>query len=330
MKASPPFTDGERRSHIKTYLRHAEQSPWLTLDPSRGHEAPAPMRELASLMRGLVAIAESDGPDSGAARDLAAELGGVVLAISDASDFSGAPFPTWRRRGGRLGRLSDAALSALEACGELETAVRGGWVLLTERPEEHFFDTGLVGEAMVELHTVTEDERFLAWAEAAGDWLAEQPVSPNFNYNAFPAFLHLALFDDTGEAVHLQRAAGRLERGVLPGMIATGADAGHWVDPHNERLVYRAIMARTLAVAAREGKKLEPAARLATEAIAEQLARDGHSIPEEIVELCEALGSDRSPAAEAVCDRAHSFARTAIRDGKGTLSAATAYALLAD
>ncbi|MDJ0992516.1 MAG: hypothetical protein QNI90_03015 [Dinoroseobacter sp.] len=135
---------------------------------------------------------------------------------------------------------------ALQRCGRLEESIRNDWFVVDEAVEEYFFDTGKVGEALVELDRINPSDRYAVWILGASNWIEEQVISVNFNYNAFPANFHSEVFRTNGDAHHLDLALDRLLYGVLPGMISAGEDTGHWVDPHNERIVYRTIMLRAM------------------------------------------------------------------------------------
>lgn len=226
-EAAARFSPPDRRTHasaltavvtdsaIVAYLEAAEtQSWWRAPPPPAPPDVPYALRVPADMIRGLVAIAEAYPSHRERALGLARSAGDYLLSASDEAGVAYAPFPFWQGREGRLGDLSDRMVERLRACGALEQNVRNGWFVVTEKPEEYFFDTGRVGEALAELYAVTGEARYLAWIENATRWLSAQPLSTNFNYNAFPANFHADAFLATGDARQLEFALDRLRYGV--------------------------------------------------------------------------------------------------------------------
>ncbi len=241
------ITPSMRQRAVRLYLDAVRNDSWWLQDPTpTPPEIPRPLRRPAEMIRGLIAVALSYPDARAEALDLAAAAADYLVGASREAGVRYAPFPYWRNKPGRLGELSERMARALEACGELEANIRNGWFTVAAVPEEYFFDTGLAGEALAKLARYAPQDRYTAWLSAASDWLAQNPLSPNFNYNAFPAQLHAATFVLTGDGAERERAMDRLTYGVIPGMIAQGEDTGHWIDPHNERLAYRAIMVRSM------------------------------------------------------------------------------------
>jgi hypothetical protein len=220
---------------------------WRSPTPLAPPEIPAPLRFPARIARAFLILAELDPDNSERFNVNAAAAGDYLIRASTEAQFSAAPFPYWRGREGRLGMLADRMAQRLERCGGLDAAVRQGWFVVESAPTEYYFDTGLGGETLALLYRKTGERRFLETAVEWGDWAHQQPLSPNWNYNAFIVGFFVELFLATEDAAWLERALDRARFGVLPGLIQVGQDAGHFVDPHNERIAYRVIIARSLA-----------------------------------------------------------------------------------
>ena len=308
---------------LDRYLVHASAHA-DELERTSPPNLPSPLRAHADTLLGLTVIAEAVPERRGEARAVAVRLADALVAASGAAGVPYTPFPHWRGRGGRLGELADRATAELEACGGLEAASRGGWLVVGARPDEFLFDTGRVGEAVAAMPADWRSDRHEAWLREAGAWMRGLPPAPNFNYNAFAADLHLG----AGEGAEAVR---RVRGGVLPGLIADGPDAGRWVDPHNQRLVYRMIMARTLARAgALEDPEIDRALRLALAAIETDLrALGGIAHPEEMIRLYAALDARPEPVAHDATLRAGAerHADLSILDGRAKSQSAVAYRL---
>lgn len=187
---------------------------------------------------------------------------------------------------------------------------RGGWLVFAHLPAEYFFDTGLAGEALLAVYEATGAPRYLTAATAAADWADAQDITPNWNYNAFITSFFVALHHSTKDVSWLDRAVARARLGVVPGMLVDGPDAGHWRDPHNERIAYRAIMARAqvslagaLAAAGpdrhAEAEEMTLAAQRAVAALETQMekAQGLTSVPA-MAELYAAMASARANGAD--------------------------------
>lgn len=289
------FSDEELVELAGLYIEKSRAESWWLRDvpPS---EAPSPLRAPATMIRGLLAIAEGFPEHRHEAIALVSEAADYLLQASEDSGFPGAPFPYWRDRDGRLGGLSEKLAGHLEACGKLEQSVVNDWFVVPGIAEEYYFDTGRVGEAIAEIIRVHPDTSYQTWAMEAAAWLDDKPISTNFNYNAFIVgfFADLAMATDDD---NLHKAVDLAFHGVLSGMTQTGEDAGHWRDAHNERVVYRTIMVRYLiqlaeAVALsgnQEGLRAEElylSTSLALHALeADMRKAGGIASPEEMIEI---------------------------------------------
>ncbi|MEP3226586.1 MAG: hypothetical protein ABJO01_11470 [Parasphingorhabdus sp.] len=238
---------GQIDEAVTQYLDEIEQQNWWIRNPDLSpSKSPAALRVPADMIRGLLAIARHHPMHRARAMDMAKRTGDYLVEASDQAGVPYAPFPYWRGKSGRLGELSEKAAQMLQQCGALDNAIRKDWFVVEAVPEEYLFDTGRVGEALSELYQVTGDARYRAWLDDAATWVSGQPLSANFNYNAFSVAFLAQLYLATGERIHLDHAVEKMQFGVLSGMIDVGSSAGHWIDAHNERLVYRLIMVRSL------------------------------------------------------------------------------------
>jgi hypothetical protein len=271
---------------VVAYLTAAErESWWRAQNPPAPSDIPHALRMPADMTRGLIAIANAYPNHRARALSLAIDAGDYLIAASRDAGVPYTPFPLWRGRDDRLGALSQRMVARLTRCGQLRQNTRNGWFVVSEKPEEYFFDTGRAGQALSELYILTRDERYRGWIIGATAWLSAQPISANFNYNAFPASFHAAAFEATHDPAQLSRALDRLRFGVLSGMIASGSDAGQWIDAHNQRIAYRSIMLRAMIETrlaalkapapadAAELERLDAAIRLALDALETQMSK---------------------------------------------------------
>lgn len=225
---------------------------WQLRDPPTGDKALTPLRVPASLLRGA-AMGLSARPEQEDLYRERAELAASYLMLAQIQGGIGVyPTPAWEGDSSdRVRTLTDRFVKRARRDGVLETVVRNGWIVDDRNGAGDLqFDNGLSGEAMLAWHAVSPNPDVLASAKRAGDWAMSQPLSANFNYNGFSAAFLAKLGQATGEQRYIDESTARARLGVLPGMIMDGPFAGHWIDPHNERLVYRLIMIRQLAAVA--------------------------------------------------------------------------------
>ncbi len=267
-----------------------ERSWWITERKLAAKDIPQPLRAVASMIRGMLAIARTYPDCRNEAAMIARSGGDYLLSCSSEAGFAGAPFPYWRGRHGRLGELSEKLSLKLEKTQSLNKCLVNGWLVVPSLPCEYYFDTGSVGEALLELYEATGDSRYLKWVEIASSWAKAKPISPNYNYNSFIATMDAKLFIVTGDIGYLKQAVERTTCGVIAGEIETGPYAGHFIDPHNERIVYRKIITHGLivvstalakdksgAITQSEKERIYRATALATAALIEQMKVRGYS-----------------------------------------------------
>lgn len=224
---------------------------WELRDPPTGDKARSPLRSAAALLRGA-AMAIAARPDQAEIYRRHGELAASYLILAQNQGGNGVyPTPAWEGdASSRVSTLTDRFVKRARRDGVLDKVVRNGWIVDDRGAGDLQFDNGLSGEAILAWRFVSPKLDYIASAERSGDWVIAQPLSTNFNYNGFSAAFLAALGQATGDARYLDEAVARVRLGVLPGMIQDGPFTGHWIDPHNERLVYRLIMIRQLAAVA--------------------------------------------------------------------------------
>ncbi|MBZ0165233.1 MAG: glycoside hydrolase family 127 protein, partial [Candidatus Omnitrophica bacterium] len=120
--------------------------------------------------------------------------------------------------------------------------VEGTWIIDDLGEGDLQFDNGICGLAMIAAYELSGDEGFLESARRAAEWAITRPLVPNWNYNAFSARLLARLYVTTRDSRYLEEARRKFQLGVLPGQTETG----RWLDPHNARTPYHAILATAL------------------------------------------------------------------------------------
>lgn len=236
--------------HLRTYWRTAEQQMWwLTAPSGPGTAAETPLRVPAAVLRASAMAARYDAAEKARYVDLGRKTATYMRSAQTAAGNGVFPVPAWEGASqDRVRALTDRFMRQARERGDLHTVTRDGWIVDDRGSGDLQFDNGLAGEALLLFHEVDPEPAYLDAAVRSGAWALRQPLSPNFNYNGFTAAFLARLFRATNESKYRDEAVARIRLGVLPGMIPDGRHAGHWIDPHNERLVYRLIMIRQIAV----------------------------------------------------------------------------------
>ncbi len=184
-----------------------------------------------------------------------------------------------------------AQAAAAVAKGEKQglTMVERGWVIEDLGDGGLNFDNGMCGAVLLHGYALTGDARYLAAAERAGEWARSRRLAANFNYNGFSGVLLARLYRVTRDPKWLQAAIEVFDFGVLSGQLANG----RWIDPHNAKIQYHAILCAQTAeylLALREAGHARVAAvethlRRSLDNLAEELTRYGTNNAEESLPL---------------------------------------------
>ncbi|MFM8619498.1 MAG: hypothetical protein ACKOE8_12350 [Opitutaceae bacterium] len=211
-------------------------------------EMKAPLREVASVISGQAAAARArlDGAERGLA--MAKEAADFLVWAQEQAGAGCYPFPAaCGTSRARAMEVASRFLAQAEKAGRLSEVARNGWVFEDLGDGGLQFDNGECGVAMIDLHAVTGEQRYLDSARRAADWALSRPLCANWNYNSFSVRLLARAYAATGDPRYLDAAVSKARLGMIPGQLADGARAGRWVDPHNARPAYHYIMMAALA-----------------------------------------------------------------------------------
>lgn len=247
-----PLDAGEAQSLAAAALPRLEALRWwrVGMDPRR---LGRPLREPAAVLIGALALGEAAGTEAARRRALAlaTEAGEFLLWAQAEAGGTLCPFPASRGVADSAPfRASATFLQAAERAGQLATVTRNGWIVADLGDGGLQFDNGECGAALLALHAATGEVRWLDAARRMGEWALAQPLSVNWNYNAFSVHLLAELHGATGELRWLEGALDKARFGVMPGQLRDGPNAGRWLDPHNARPAYHYILLRGLAALA--------------------------------------------------------------------------------
>lgn len=123
-------------------------------------------------------------------------------------------------------------------------AFEDGWVIDDFGDGGLQFDNGVCAVAML---AAFEQFGTAAYRESAGRacrWAVGRPVVPNWNYNAFSVWALARCVEVAKREEFRAPAVRKAVLGILPGQLP----GGRWLDRHNSRTVYHAIILRGLAV----------------------------------------------------------------------------------
>jgi hypothetical protein len=122
-------------------------------------------------------------------------------------------------------------------------AFQKGWIIDDFGDGGLQFDNGVCAAVLIEAWEQLGEDRYREAARRACRWAAGRPVVPNWNYNAFTVWAMARHSMLTGSREFVESAIEKARLGVLPGQLPDG----RWVDQHNARTVYHAIILRGLA-----------------------------------------------------------------------------------
>ncbi len=183
------------------------------------------------------------------------------------------------------GLKSQAAALVVEGTKHGIKMTEGAWMIDDLDEGGLQFDNGEAGAALLYAYALTHDNKYLNSARRAADWAIGRRLVPNWNYNSYSGWLLARMYRVTGERKYLDAAIDKFEVGVLPGQM----ENGRWVDQHNARPQYHALMIRNLveySLALEQAKDSRAAevrskTKLALGSLAEEAIRYGSSNAEE-------------------------------------------------
>lgn len=245
-----PLTPDEADAFVAPALKRMRASAWWRRDPEPAALA-HPLREAAEVALAALAMRDASPRNATQALSLATEAGEFLLRAQREAGTGGFPFPASRGLSEAAPfRASRRMLERAEREGRLDRVVRGGWMIDDLGDGGLQFDNGECGVAMLALHRATGDARYLDAARRAADWAMAQPLSTNWNYNAFSVHLLAETYRATGEVRYRDAAWDTARHGAIPGQLRDGPRAGRWRDPHNARPAYHYILLRGLVALA--------------------------------------------------------------------------------
>lgn len=152
------------------------------------------------------------------------------------------PFPDLRTYNDPV--FSSIIQNFLLSCGpDSVNVLQNGWIIDDRGTGEFKFDAGVIANAYYEAFYYTGLDRFKNTAISIGNYLRSLALNSNFNYNSFVSLGLTRAYQLTNDASYLDRAFENMRLGIYPGQI----DNGRWMDGHNARSVYHAIMIRNCA-----------------------------------------------------------------------------------
>jgi hypothetical protein len=269
-----PATVDTARTYLEKYRsRHAariEQAIATVAEPTKQE---AGLRQLATLViANAQLIAAGEQPRETLRHELLRAADALLRVQRPNGLF---PFPDIRAKSEFFGRLIRDLLA------KHPDALADGWLVSDGGRGDLQYDHGLCGVALLEAFALTSDQKYLAAAQRAAGWVKTQPIVTNWNYNSFSVWFLARLALVTGQREWLDEAVHRCQLGLLPGQLANG----RWIDPHNAKLVYHAILCRALVEVAIAGRKLgvpvdaiEQAARAGLDNAAQEILTQGVSV----------------------------------------------------
>lgn len=196
-----------------------------------------PLRAGAEVAVGLLKIAfyESDGARSIAYANWAKR---ALDSLKTMQLSSGAfPFPDLRPYNDPVfGPIIQNYLNSLGSDSVL--VLQNGWIIDDSGTGEFKFDAGVIANAFYEAYQYTGDTSYRSVCLRTAHYLRNTTLNTNFNYNSFVVLGLTRAWQLTGDTSYQNRALLNLEYGMLPGQLATG----RWMDGHNARSAYHALM----------------------------------------------------------------------------------------
>jgi len=244
LKRSPPLKKTEIDQILTLFWQYVGDKIWWMEKTVTAKDATTPLRAVAEVIHGSLDSWHITGDKKYLA--MAISSGDYLLLVQQEIASGGFGFPAWKDNSSNLGRIASRFLLEAEKKGLTSQVLNNGWIIDDLGRGDLYFDNGLAGEALIALYRETKNSQYLEGAKSAAKWAASKPVVSNFNYNSFSIILLSEVYAETSDLFFLNEAISRAELGVFSGMIRQGEDAGHWIDPHNERVVYRQVMLRAI------------------------------------------------------------------------------------
>jgi hypothetical protein len=238
----------EATQAIARMSRGISQKRWwrIGLDPAT---LDRPLREPASAIIGLLALARADRANASMYLNQAREAGDFLRWAQSQAGAGLFPFPALQKSSTKAAfRAVPRALQ--QAAKRGESITRNGWLIEDGNDGGLQFDNGECGVAMFALYEATKDERYLDAARQSADWAMQRPLVTNWNYNSFSVYLLANAYRVTGNKAYLDSSIKKTLLGVIPGQLTGGQYAGRWADAHNARPTYHYIMLRSLVALA--------------------------------------------------------------------------------
>jgi hypothetical protein len=116
--------------------------------------------------------------------------------------------------------------------------LQNGWIIDDSGTGEFKFDAGVIANAFYYGWLETGDTSYITVVTRIANYLRSTTFNTNFNYNSFSILGLTRAWQITGDTSYHNRAIKNLEYAMLPGQLANG----RWMDGHNARSVYHALM----------------------------------------------------------------------------------------
>ncbi len=134
--------------------------------------------------------------------------------------------------------------SFLIACGaDSVNVLVNGWIINDKGTGEFKFDAGIIADAFYRAYVYTGNTTYKTACIKAANFLAQQRLHRNFNYNSFAALGCGRGYQCNGDTHLLRKMRINLRTGLLSGQQLNG----RWFDGHNARSVYHGLMLKHLA-----------------------------------------------------------------------------------
>jgi hypothetical protein len=153
------------------------------------------------------------------------------------------PFPDLRTYNDPL--FSPMIQAFLKSCGaDSVNVLVNGWIVDDKGSGQFKFDAGVIADAYYQAYLYTNKLNYKNIAVSIGNYLINLKFNTNYNYNSFVSLGLTRAFQLTNDSTYLKRAITNIRYGVLPGQLSNG----RWVDGHNAKSIYHAIILKNISV----------------------------------------------------------------------------------